>query len=89
LTGGLKNKILSQRGRLILEENRLVFWPTRGNPEEIVIHLKDIVEIRKVNTLLGLSREIWITLADGKVEKFIMYGREAFIEAVKERKEAY
>jgi hypothetical protein len=89
LTGGVMSKIFSQHGRLILEENRLLFWSTMGKHEEIIIHLENIVEIKEVNAFLGLSREVWITLADGRVEKFIMYGRKAFIEAVKERMKVY
>jgi len=84
-------KVHSSKGKLVLTKERLVYTPAGieidgeqiSGEEKTIIELKDIKDISKNQTLLGLSREVWISCRDGHLERFIMWRRDKFIEAVK------
>jgi len=74
--------MLADGGHLVLTKTRLTFLPHRFNirGKRVVIELKDIFEIIKVN--IGLSSEIHVKLRGGQVERFVVWGRDELIEAI-------
>jgi len=80
-----QGKILSHGGKLILTNKRLVFKPhgLSIGAKEISIELKDIVDIGKTQTMFGTSKEIWLNLGGGRLERFVVWGRDEFVDAVK------
>ena len=92
LTGGLANKILTQYGRLTLTDTQLIFQSrdplmSAMSGSQVIMELKDIVEIKKAETMLGLSKEIWVTLTQGRLERFFtLRKRDELVDAVKKKK---
>ncbi len=80
-------KILSHGGKLILTTKRLYFKPHRLNigAKKIIIELNDILDCGKTQTMLGSSKEIWINLKGGILERFVVWGRDEFIEIMKKQ----
>ena len=76
--------IISIGGHLILTKTSLIFKPHAFNigGREVIIELKDIVDIGKTETMLGLSKQIWIN-SQGKLERFVVWGRDEFIATIK------
>jgi hypothetical protein len=84
-------KMLSQGGKLILTGKHLVFKPHRFNirAKTITIELEDIADIGKTRPWrarsLGRSPEVYVTLTSGLTERFYIWRRDEFIDAVKKQ----
>jgi len=76
--------IMSIGGKILLTKTLLIFKPHDLNicRKEIVIELKDIIDVGKTETKLGLSKEIWVH-SKGTHERFVVWGRDEFIHAIK------
>ena len=88
----------SSQGKLVLTRKHLVYQPQgwtihlrgkhiRGG-EEMIIELRDIKDISKKQTSFGMSKQIWITYGEGHLERFVVWQRDEFIEAVKKQMES-
>jgi hypothetical protein len=82
-----QGKILSHGGKLALTDGHLIFKPHGLNvgAKTVIIPLTDIVDIGKTQTMFGASKEIWLNLKDGRLERFVLWGRDEFIDAVKKQ----
>lgn len=74
--------ILSDGGHLVLTKTQLIFLPHRFNigGKRIVIDLKDVSQILKVN--VGLSSELQVSLKGGGVERFVVWGRDELLDEI-------
>lgn len=82
-----QGKILSHGGKLILTTKRLYFKPHGFNisENEITIELNDIIDCGKTQTMFGTSKEIWINLKGGILERFVVWGRNELIQKMKKQ----
>ena len=82
-----QGKILSHGGRLILTSKRLYFKPHGFNigGKKITIELNDILDYGKTQTMFGTSKEIWINLKGGILERFVVWGRDEFIKIMEKQ----
>jgi len=75
--------VLTESGYLFLDPKRLVFMPDRFDIQEkrLEIDLRDIDEVIKMD--IGLSNEMHLKLKDGRRERFVVSGRDGFVDALK------
>lgn len=68
-----------------MTNRRLLFKPHLFNlrAREVSIELGDIEDIRKREGMLGLSRQLWVRLKKGPTERFVVWRRAEFIDAVR------
>jgi hypothetical protein len=71
-------------GKLILTDTQLIFKPGRLNFRRSIeaIAVKEIVAVERRNTLGVVPNGFGVILRDGKAHRFVVYGREEWIEAV-------
>ncbi len=71
-------------GTLTLTNSQMIFKPGRLNFRRSVeaIAVKDIVAVERRNTLGVIPNGFGVVLRDGKVHRFVVYGREDWINAV-------
>lgn len=71
-------------GKLMLTDRQLVFKPGRLNFRRSVqsIAVKEIVAVERRNTLGVVPNGFGVILKDGTTHRFVVYGREDWIEAV-------
>lgn len=71
-------------GKLTLTDNQLIFKPGRLNFRRSIesIVLKEIVAVERRNTLGVVPNGFGVVLRDGKSHRFVVYGREDWINAV-------
>lgn len=73
-------------GQLMLTERSLIFKPHVLNVrrKEFSIPLKDIVAVERRNSLGVIKNGFGVILRDGTSHRFVVYGREEWIEAIVE-----
>jgi hypothetical protein len=71
-------------GKLTLTDTQLIFKPGALNFRRSIesIPVKEIVAIERRNTLGVVQNGFGVILRDGKAHRFVVYGREEWIEAV-------
>jgi hypothetical protein len=71
-------------GKLTLTDTQMIFKPGRLNFRRSIeaIAVKDIVAVERRNTLGVVQNGFGVILRDGKAHRFVVYGREDWIEAV-------
>jgi DNA-directed RNA polymerase subunit RPC12/RpoP len=80
------NSFITHGGQVILTETDVVFIPHSfnfSNMYRVVIPLSDIVRVWKTGTL---SKTLNIETLDSKISKFVMWGRDEFIQELENRK---
>jgi hypothetical protein len=69
-------------GQLMLTERSLIFKPHVLNVrrKELTIPLKEVVAIERRNSLGVIPNGFGVVLRDGASERFVVYGREEWVE---------
>ena len=79
--------VLSDGGHLILTTKQIIFEPHGFNigGKKVVISIDNVIDIGKTESTFGLSKEIWVNMKGGRLERFVVWGRDEFVDAVKKQ----
>jgi hypothetical protein len=82
------NSGVAQGGHLLITNTEIFFKPHKmniGDLSEKYMRISEIVEMEKVNSLFGLSRQLHISDINGNVMELVTWSRDEIIIAIETR----